>query len=107
MIEAIACGCPVVAFAQGAAPEIVVQGKTGYLVEDLDAMAHAIKRIDEIDRAGVCRYAERYFSARAMAESYLGIYQQIIAGHTLTRTTEPLEHVALPAVKAAYGALSA
>src|SRR5947209_16391323 len=51
MIEAMALGCPVIAFARGAAPEIVVHGKTGFLVHDVDEMVRFIPRIDEIDRA--------------------------------------------------------
>jgi glycosyltransferase involved in cell wall biosynthesis len=56
MIEAMACGTPVIAYNHGSVPEIVVDGKTGFIVEDVRGMVSAIKRIGEIDRAA-CRTA--------------------------------------------------
>src|SRR5579863_1960309 len=74
MIEAMALGCPVISFARGAAPEIVVHRKTGFLVRDVDEMVHFISRIDEIDRETTRQYAEKHFSSRVMAEKYMKIY---------------------------------
>jgi glycosyltransferase involved in cell wall biosynthesis len=79
MIEAMALGCPVISFARGAAPEIIVDGETGFLVNTVGAMVAAIPRIDEIDRAVVRKYVERNFSAEVMAEKYVGIYKKVIA----------------------------
>jgi glycosyltransferase involved in cell wall biosynthesis len=79
MIEAMALGCPVIAFARGAAPEIVVDGKTGFLVRDLDEMVRHIPRIDEIDRGVTRLHVERNFSARSMAEKYTEVYWKVIA----------------------------
>jgi glycosyltransferase involved in cell wall biosynthesis len=80
MIEAMALGCPVISFARGAAPEIVVHGSTGFLVQHLDEMVQAIPKIDEIDRETARLHVERNFSAGVMAENYLHIYEQVIAG---------------------------
>ncbi|GAC1464943.1 MAG: glycosyltransferase family 4 protein [Ktedonobacteraceae bacterium] len=78
LIEAMAGGCPVISFAHGAAPEIVVDGSTGFLVNDIHEMVHAMSHINEIDREQVRAHTEHHFSARAMAENYLRIYSKII-----------------------------
>ncbi|TMC21530.1 MAG: glycosyltransferase family 4 protein [Chloroflexi bacterium] len=79
MIEAMALGCPVITFARGAVPEIVVHGQTGFLVQNLDEMVEAIAHIDELDRVATRNHVIQNFSARSMAERYLEIYQQVIA----------------------------
>ena len=78
MIEAMALGCPVISFARGAAPEIIVHRKTGFLVHDVDEMVRFIPRVEEIDREAMRMYVERNFSARVMAEKYVKIYDQVI-----------------------------
>jgi glycosyltransferase involved in cell wall biosynthesis len=85
MIEAMALGCPVISFARGAAPELVVHGSTGFLVEHLDEMVEYIPKIDQIDRQTARMHVERSFSATAMAENYLHIYEQVRAGHQFTK----------------------
>ena len=79
MIEAMALGCPVISFARGAAPEIVVHGSTGFLVQHLDEMVQCIPKIDEIDRETARLHVERHFSAQVMAENYKHIYEKVIA----------------------------
>jgi len=78
MIESMALGCPVISFARGAAPEIIVSGKTGFLVHDLDEMVACIPRIDEIDRDMTRRYVEEHFSAHVMAGQYIEIYEKLV-----------------------------
>jgi glycosyltransferase involved in cell wall biosynthesis len=78
MIEALALGCPVISFNRGAASEIVKHGKTGFLVSDLEEMVRFIPQIDEIDRNATRAYVERNFSARAMAEKYMQVYNKVI-----------------------------
>ncbi len=85
-IEAMAAGCPVIAFARGAAPEIVAHGQTGFLACNIQDMVHYIARIDEIDRNRVREYATHHFSARTMAENYLRIYTKVITTHAFTHT---------------------
>ena len=73
-MEAAACGTPVIAFRSGALPEVVEDGRTGFLVDDADGMAEAISRADTIDPA-VCRAtAMRRFSIERMAAAYLERY---------------------------------
>ena len=79
MIEAMALGCPIIAFDRGAAPEIVAHGRSGFLVEDVNGMVDGIARIDELDRVAVRTHAERHFTARAMAEKYSRVYKKVIA----------------------------
>ena len=78
MVEAMALGCPVITFAQGAAPEIVENGKTGFLVQNLDEMIESLERIDEIDREEIRLYIERNFSAQVMAEKYIRVYKKVM-----------------------------
>jgi glycosyltransferase involved in cell wall biosynthesis len=74
MIEALACGTPVLAFAEGAAPEIVEEGVTGYLCADEDDMARRIEDAANLDR-GACRSAvETYFSTKRMVDEHLDLF---------------------------------
>ncbi len=77
-IEAMACGTPVIAWSSGALPEIVRQGKTGFLVNTVEEMAAAITRADSIS-SEVCRgEAEERFSAEAMVDQYLDLYRSLL-----------------------------
>lgn len=82
-MEAASCGTPVIAFRNGALPEVVEEGRTGFLVDDVAGMADAIRRVDTIDPA-VCREtARRRFSIERMAAAYIERYRM------LTRVTAP------------------
>jgi glycosyltransferase involved in cell wall biosynthesis len=78
MIEAMAVGCPVISFKRGAAPELIVDGTTGFLVDDVEGMVRAIAAIDTIDRDATRRHVEEHFSARVMAENYMKVYRRVI-----------------------------
>ena len=78
MAEAMACGTPVVAFRRGAASEIIVDGETGYLVDDVDEMVEATLKVDRIDPRRCRRHVEANFSPEHMADGYMRIYQQIL-----------------------------
>ena len=78
MIEAMALGCPVISFGRGAAPEIIAEGVTGYLVNTVDEMVSAIAKIDLIDRETVRKYIEQNFSSQVMAKNYVEIYKKVI-----------------------------
>jgi glycosyltransferase involved in cell wall biosynthesis len=79
MIESMALGCPVISFPRGAAPEIVVHRKTGFLVHDVEEMAQFIPRIEEINPEDTRTYVEKNFSVRAMANKYTRVYKRVIA----------------------------
>ena len=77
MIEALACGTPVVAYSGGSVPEIIEHGVTGYIVSDRQRAIAAARHIDRIDR-GRCRAAfEQRFTATVMAENYLDVYRNL------------------------------
>ncbi|MEA2932771.1 MAG: hypothetical protein QOI56_1556, partial [Actinomycetota bacterium] len=79
MIESLACGTPVLAFPEGAAPEVIDDGKTGFLVDGEGEMADAIASVGEIDR-GACRAAvEGYFSVSRMVGEHLDLFHDVVA----------------------------
>jgi glycosyltransferase involved in cell wall biosynthesis len=79
MIEAMACGTPVVAYRQGAAIEVVDDGVTGFLVDNEEEAALAVARVRELDRREVKRRFDRRFSATTMARGYLDLYAARLA----------------------------
>jgi len=81
MIEAMATGCPVIAFRRGAAKEIVASENVGILVDDVTSMVDGIQRIDKIDRDEVRHYTAIQFSAAVMQEKYTHAYKRIIGPH--------------------------
>jgi glycosyltransferase involved in cell wall biosynthesis len=83
MVEALACGTPVVATAMGAAPEIVEHGVTGFLVEDDEALVGALDRVDEIDRAACRRAAVTRFSSERMVTAHLELYERLLTRQPL------------------------
>jgi glycosyltransferase involved in cell wall biosynthesis len=77
MTEAMACGTPVIAFPEGSASEIVVDGETGFVVEDEHAMAEAIGRLDQIDPERCRESARERFDVAAVAEAYERAYRSV------------------------------
>ncbi len=78
MIEALMAGCPVIAFKRGAAPEIVVDGVAGFVVEDLEGMVARMGKVQSLNRPLVRLYAKGHFSAAAMTEKYEGIFSNLV-----------------------------
>jgi glycosyltransferase involved in cell wall biosynthesis len=85
MVEAMACGTPVIAFPEGSAPELVVDGESGFLVGDEDGMAAAIGRLDELDPARCRALTESRFGVEAVAERYEGVYRRAVAAAVAAR----------------------
>ena len=77
MIEAMACGCPVIAFRRGSVPEVVEEGLTGFVVDDVESAVAAVRRLDAIDRAAVRTRFETRWTAWRMAEEYVALYQRL------------------------------
>jgi glycosyltransferase involved in cell wall biosynthesis len=77
MIEAMACGTPVIAFNRGSVPEVVEDGLTGFVVEDEMSAAVAVDRLPELSRDKVRRRFEERFTARRMAKDYLTAYRRL------------------------------
>ena len=83
MIEAMACGAPVVAFNRGAVPEIVADGVTGFVVEDETSAVGAVRKCMTLPRDAIRRNFEARFTGRRMAEDYLRLYRSLIEGGRL------------------------
>ncbi len=77
MIEAMACGTPVIAFRNGSVPEVMIDGVTGYIVDDLETAIRRVAEVESLDRAGCRRIFEQRFSTPAMADAYLQLYRQL------------------------------
>ena len=81
VIEALACGTPIVAWGNGSVPELIEHGRTGWIVDSVEDGAAALSRIGEIDRRA-CREAfERRFTAARMARDYVAVYERLL-GHS-------------------------
>ena len=86
LVESMACGTPVIAFNKGAVPEIVVDGKTGFVVDSMNAMIEAVDRIDSIDSRECREHVQNHFSITSMAFNYSKLYHQIIGSHKTSDT---------------------
>lgn len=76
MIEAMACGTPVIAFRRGAVPEVVQEGVTGYIVDGVEEAAQGVEQVQGLNRAVCRRVFEERFSVRRMAEALVDIYRR-------------------------------
>lgn len=86
MIEAMACGTPVIAFRHGSVPEVIRDGVNGYVVDDVEAAVAAVARLDRIERRRCREEFERRFSAQRMAEGYVACYQSLCSRPRRLRT---------------------
>jgi glycosyltransferase involved in cell wall biosynthesis len=91
MLEALACGTPVVAFPCGSVPEVLSHGETGFLVSSVEEGVAALRRISDLSRRRCRESFEERFTSRRMADDYLAIYERIAAG-----AIEPFPEAAAP-----------
>jgi glycosyltransferase involved in cell wall biosynthesis len=80
MIEALACGTPVIAYRRGSVPEVLEDGITGYIVEGLEEAIQAVEQVSTISRKRCRDIFEERFSASRMAQDYLRIYRRLLHG---------------------------
>ena len=90
MVEAMACGTPVIAFRCGSVPEVIEDGVTGFVVDSYDEASRAIDRARLVDRRRVRRSFERRFTSRRMADDYLRIYETVIAARMQQASDFPI-----------------
>lgn len=83
LVEAMACGTPVVAHRRGAAPELVIPGVTGFLTESLEDLVAALTRLDDLQPAACRQWVAERFSAARMVAAYAALYESILANPTL------------------------
>src|SRR5215217_1125392 len=79
MIEAMACGTPVIAFRSGSVPEVIDDGVTGFVVDGEEEAVHAVKRLGELDRRQIRAHFEQRFTAKRMAKEYVRHYERLVA----------------------------
>lgn len=82
MIESMACGTPVIAFARGSVPEVVRDGVSGFMVRDVDGAVRAVAHVAELSRITCRKYFEERFLAARMASDYLALYRSLMARQT-------------------------
>jgi glycosyltransferase involved in cell wall biosynthesis len=77
MIEAMACGCPVIAFRRGSVPEVVEHGLTGFIADDVAGAVAAVARLGELDRTAIRRRFEERWTAERMTADYVRLYERL------------------------------
>lgn len=78
MMEAMACGTPIVAYMRGSVPEIVEDGVNGFIVSDAEGAAKAVRNLSQIDRKACRRRFEERFTARRMCQQYVELYERLV-----------------------------
>ena len=99
MVESMATGTPVIAFARGAAQDLVVDGKTGFLVpaDDIDGMCAAVSMVSLIDPLECRRHVETYYSADAMVNGYLEVFDKVTSSGRVINLGAPRTSMSKPA----------
>jgi glycosyltransferase involved in cell wall biosynthesis len=91
MIEAMACGTPIIGYPFGSVPEVVKHGVSGYVVSDLQGAVEATKQLDKLDRKKVRKHFEQHFTASRMTQDYLRIYERMVAQRQVNHKKPPLK----------------
>ncbi len=78
VVESMACGTPVIAFDRGSMPELIENGRNGFLVRNTDEAIDAIAHVKEIDRAYCRRHVEQHFTVERMVDEYINVYEMIL-----------------------------
>lgn len=78
VVESMACGTPVIAFNRGSMPELIENGKNGFLVDNVEAAIEALAHIKAIDRTACRRHVEQHFTVDRMVQGYIGVYEMIL-----------------------------
>jgi glycosyltransferase involved in cell wall biosynthesis/mannose-6-phosphate isomerase-like protein (cupin superfamily) len=78
MVEAMACGTPVIACGRGSVPEVIKHGETGFIVSGLDEAVEAIHQVDKLDRVRIRQHAVEHFSSDRMIENYISVYKGVL-----------------------------
>jgi glycosyltransferase involved in cell wall biosynthesis len=97
MIEAMACGTPVIAYDHGSVPEVIEEGVSGFIVHDLDEAAKAVGRVRDLSRRRCREVFEKRFAANRMASDYIRVYKRLIDQHGATGRTDLLRSSRAPA----------
>lgn len=101
MVEALACGTPVIGRRIGAIPEVIEHGRTGFVCDSALEMVLACDRLDEIDRLYCRRVAEERYSAQAMADGYEAVYRTLVAESAAEKIVQTVADSALSVLERA------
>jgi glycosyltransferase involved in cell wall biosynthesis len=82
MIEAMACGTPVIAYRRGSVPEVMEEGRTGFIVRGLEDAVEAVRRVPELSRERCREVFEQRFTAERMAQDYVRVYERLMHGQS-------------------------
>jgi glycosyltransferase involved in cell wall biosynthesis len=96
MIEAMACGTPVIAFRRGSVPEVMADGVTGYVVDNVDQAVQAVGKLDTISREDCRQFFESHFDAARMANDYLEVYRRLVQDGVPTNRPAPADIRSMP-----------
>jgi glycosyltransferase involved in cell wall biosynthesis len=89
MIEAMACGTPVVALRRGSVPEVVASGTSGFVADDLDAFQNGLRAVHTLDPADCRDHVRRHFDLPVMAAGYEAVYRAASRGGRVAATARP------------------
>jgi glycosyltransferase involved in cell wall biosynthesis len=81
MIEAMACGTPVIAYSNGSVPEVMEQGRTGFIVDSLEEAVEAVRHVPQLSRQRCREIFEERFTAERMARDYVRVYERLMHQH--------------------------
>lgn len=93
MIEAMACGTPVVAMRRGSVPEVMEHGKSGFICNDFNELVEAVKNIGSIKRADCREVFEKRFTSEVMTKNYINLYSKLIEERELSSKSRILQYV--------------
>jgi glycosyltransferase involved in cell wall biosynthesis len=79
MIEAMACGTPVIAFRRGSVPEVMIEGQSGWIVDSIDEACRALERLRRHERERCRRAFEERYTVQRMARDYVAVYEAVLA----------------------------
>jgi glycosyltransferase involved in cell wall biosynthesis len=94
MIEAMACGTPVIAWNRGSVPEVIEHGVTGFIVNSEAEAVAAIAQLGTLDRTRIRAEFERRFAAPVMARAYVDVYERLLEAHRAADTTANSQEIA-------------
>ena len=97
MIEAMACGTPVIAFDRGSVREVVDDGRTGFIVDDVAGMVAALEELDQISAVDCRAHVRRHFDVGRMADDYLAAYEYVAGSNGLTQRPDEALNAAVTA----------
>ena len=87
MIEAMACGTPVIAYRSGSVPEVIDDGVSGFIVESIEESVAAVERLGQLDRQAVRARFEQRFTAERMTRNYVDLYRELVAQGSAVRAS--------------------